>query len=68
MSRKEIADSLKKVKTAEKILSGEIGVNESSRLAGVVSQFAIQRWRDYHMKQSMFRVAHCIDNGSMEGF
>ena len=26
------------------------------------------RLKDHHMKQSMSRVAHCIDNGPMEGF
>ncbi len=26
------------------------------------------RLKKYHMKQSMSRVAHCIDNGPMEGF
>ena len=26
------------------------------------------RLKDHHMKQSMSRVAHCIDNGRMEGF
>lgn len=26
------------------------------------------RLKDHHMKQSMSRVAHCIDNGAMEGF
>ena len=26
------------------------------------------RLRNHHMKQSMSRVAHCIDNGPMEGF
>ena len=30
-------------------------------------QFAA-RLKTYHMKQSMSRVAHCIDNGPMEGF
>lgn len=27
-----------------------------------------KRIRDHHMRQSMSRVAHCIDNGPMEGF
>ena len=26
------------------------------------------RLKEHHMKQSMSRVAHCIDNGPMEGF
>ena len=26
------------------------------------------RLKEHHMKQSMSRVAHCIDNGSIEGF
>ena len=26
------------------------------------------RLKKHHMKQSMSRVAHCIDNGPMEGF
>ena len=26
------------------------------------------RLKNHHMKQSMSRVAHCIDNGPMEGF
>ena len=30
-------------------------------------QFAV-RLKKHHMKQSMSRVAHCIDNGPMEGF
>ncbi len=30
-------------------------------------QFSV-RLRKHHMKQSMSRVAHCIDNGPMEGF
>ena len=30
-------------------------------------QFAA-RLKKHHMKQSMSRVAHCIDNGPMEGF
>ena len=28
----------------------------------------ITRLKKHHMKQSMSRVAHCIDNGPMEGF
>jgi putative transposase len=31
------------------------------------TQFAA-RLKEHHMKQSMSRVAHCIDNGPMEGF
>ena len=30
-------------------------------------QFSV-RLKKHHMKQSMSRVAHCIDNGPMEGF
>lgn len=32
-----------------------------------IAQFYM-RLKDHHMKQSMSRVAHCIDNGPMEGF
>lgn len=32
------------------------------------SQAFYQRLKKHHMKQSMSRVAHCIDNGPMEGF
>ena len=32
------------------------------------SQAFYSRLKKHHMKQSMSRVAHCIDNGPMEGF
>lgn len=32
------------------------------------SQVFYSRLKKHHMKQSMSRVAHCIDNGPMEGF
>ena len=32
------------------------------------SQAFYSRLKKHHMKQSMSRVAHCIDNGQMEGF
>lgn len=32
------------------------------------SQVFYNRLKKHHMKQSMSRVAHCIDNGPMEGF
>jgi Transposase and inactivated derivatives len=50
MSRKGIADSLEKVKIVEKILTGETGVNEASRLAGV-NKSTIQQWRDLYLSE-----------------
>ena len=50
MSRKGITDSLEKVKIVENILSGETGVSESSRLAGV-SRSTIQQWQDLYLTE-----------------
>ena len=52
MSRKGIADSLEKVKIVEKILTGETGVNEASRLAGV-NKSTIQQWRDLYLSEGL---------------
>lgn len=40
----------------------------SDRAFQYTSQVFYNRLKKHHMKQSMSRVAHCIDNGPMEGF
>ena len=60
----------RKLRPVKEKASGKMRIRFFIRERGFqyTSQAFYSRLKKHHMKQSMSRVAHCIDNGPMEGF
>ena len=70
MPQKQKLGTKKKVRIVEPCLKGEMGISEASWKSGAqyTSRAFHHKLQLAGMTQSMSRVAHCIDNGPMEGF